>query len=41
MTKKCSICGCSYRNTFVFRNGYVCENCLSYLRDKYNHTHEE
>ena len=36
MKKKCSICGCGYRNTLAFKNGFVCENCLGYLREQFH-----
>ncbi|MDO5491306.1 MAG: hypothetical protein Q4F96_02765 [Bacillota bacterium] len=34
MKRKCSICGCHYRQAIAFKSGYVCENCLEYLREK-------
>lgn len=34
MKCKCSICGCTY-GTFEFKGGYVCEDCLSYIRETY------
>lgn len=34
MKKKCSICGCHYRQTIAFKSGYVCDNCLEYLKGK-------
>ncbi len=38
MEKKCSICGCAY-STFAFKGGFVCENCLQYVRDNYRADH--
>lgn len=32
MKGKCSICGSTY-DTFAFKGGYVCEDCLKYLKD--------
>lgn len=32
MKKTCSICGGSYYNAFAFKGGYVCEDCLQYLK---------
>ena len=28
----CSICGLSYKG-FSFKNGYVCESCLRYIKE--------
>lgn len=36
MKKRCSICGCHYRDTMIFKSGYVCENCLEYLRESFH-----
>ena len=30
----CSICGLSYKG-FSFKNGYICESCLEYIKDSY------
>lgn len=29
---KCSLCGCIHYNTISFKNGYVCEQCLEFIR---------
>lgn len=34
MQKTCSLCGGSYYNTFAFKGGYVCEDCLKYLKSE-------
>ena len=31
MTKRCSFCG-GIRNNIKFKTGYVCEECLEYIR---------
>ena len=31
MEKNCSLCGNIYHNT-VFKGGYVCEDCLSFIK---------
>ncbi len=33
--RKCTICGCEYTDTFCFKNGFVCESCLAYLKDDF------
>lgn len=33
---KCSLCGCVRYETFSFKNGYVCERCLEFLKDEYH-----
>ena len=35
MPRECSICGCSYRDMFAFKGGYVCENCLQFLQTEF------
>ncbi len=30
----CSICG-NYYNVISFKNGYVCEPCLDYIKESY------
>lgn len=35
MKNKCSICGCHYRSTHVFKNGRVCEHCLEYVQESF------
>ncbi len=32
MEHKCSLCGCKYE-TFSFKHGYVCDECLRYIKD--------
>ena len=34
MKEKCSICGRTY-DTFAFKGGFVCEDCLSYIKDSF------
>lgn len=31
MDHKCSLCGCTYE-TFSFKHGYVCDECLQYIK---------
>ncbi len=31
MKHKCSFCGCTYE-TFSFKQGYVCDGCLQYIK---------
>ncbi|MGF6376191.1 hypothetical protein M2140_001262 [Clostridiales Family XIII bacterium PM5-7] len=31
MEKNCSLCGNIYHNT-VFRGGFVCEDCIKYIK---------
>ena len=35
MHNKCSICGCSYRDLYAFKGGYVCEDCLLFLQTEF------
>lgn len=30
----CSLCGKKYKN-FSFKNGYVCESCINYIKDSH------
>lgn len=30
----CSLCGRKYKS-FSFKSGYVCESCISYIKDSY------
>ena len=32
--RECSFCGKEY-DIFAFKGGYVCENCLQYIREQY------
>lgn len=32
---KCSLCGQKYKS-FLFKNGYVCESCINYIKDSYS-----
>ena len=32
---KCSLCGCVKYDTFTFKKGYVCENCLEFLKEEF------
>jgi len=34
MKERCSICGCTY-NIFAFKSGFVCEDCLNYLKGSF------
>ena len=34
MKHKCSFCGCTYE-TFSFKQGYVCDGCLQYIKSIY------
>ena len=29
---RCSLCNCVRYDTFMFKKGYVCEECLEFLR---------
>lgn len=33
---RCSLCGCVHYETFVFKNGRVCEQCLEFLKDEFH-----
>ncbi len=33
---RCSLCGCAYYDMFSFKKGFVCENCLEFLKDEYH-----
>ena len=32
---KCSICGSTHYDIFLFKNGFICEHCLEQLRNEY------
>ena len=32
---RCSLCGCVRYDTLTFKKGYVCENCIAFLREDY------
>ena len=32
---RCSLCGSAKYDTFTFRRGYVCEQCLEYLKEEF------
>lgn len=34
MKHECSICGSTYE-TFAFKGGFVCEDCLSFIKDSF------
>ena len=34
MKGKCSICGSTYE-TFAFKGGFVCEDCLKFLKNSF------
>ncbi len=33
---QCSLCGCIKYDTFTFKDGFVCEQCLEFLRDEFH-----
>ncbi|MEI3504452.1 MAG: hypothetical protein ACLS8Q_10830 [Anaerovoracaceae bacterium] len=34
MKRTCSLCGSTCYEAFAFKGGYVCENCLQYLKSE-------
>ena len=35
MSDNCSICGRSYCDTYVFKGGFICEDCIHYIKDTF------